>query len=112
MLRKAIEDRNLMHLVAKSGNEAAVRLTEELKCKEAPYDPLMNCHWMIVNQALKCGGLYLISNNDYCPVCEAMKNLTGSDPNGKVWTEQEIEKEWIEGPSNAALEYCKEHNLL
>jgi hypothetical protein len=111
-LRQSIETTGMSHLVAQGGSEAAARLQTELKGGEAPYDPLMSCHWMITNRAVELGGPYLLTG-DYCPICEAMKNLGDKPDNaGRVWTSQEIEQAWITGPVFAALEYCQEHDLL
>lgn len=111
MLRSAIEDRDLTRLVAQDGREAMARLMET---KEAPFDPLMSCNWMIVNRALDTIGLYLLSQNeDHCPICGVM-DVCGDKPDnsGKIWTSEEIEFAWINGPADAALVYCQEHKLI
>jgi hypothetical protein len=114
MLREAIQIRGLMHLVAKEGNEAAARIAEEIKGKEAPYDPLMSCNWMVTNEALRLGGLYLLNKADCCPICEAMEKLNGTPMNEakELWTSREVEMAWINGPADAALDHCREHQLL
>lgn len=106
-LREAIKARGMWHLVAKSGEAAVERMKAELQhgaaASDDTWDPLMNCHWMILGRSLELGGLYLMgrddAGNDYCPVCEAVKH-------------GQSETNWIEGPAEASLSYAREHNLL
>ena len=112
MLRKAIEDRGLTHLIAKSGEQAAENMVSELRGEEHPYDPLMAAHWMISSAALDQGGLYMMTG-DHCPVCEAIKHtaehpLADGNPAGEEW----VEKFWIDGPANAVLAECREKGLV
>lgn len=98
-LREAISARGLDHLVARSGEEAIQRAEQEINntATDANYDPLMSAHWMIMGNALQGSGLYLMTG-DYCPLCEVNK-YGGSD------------QEWIDGATDAVLEYCKENYL-
>ena len=79
-LKKTIEDRGLMGLVASDGKTAVENLVSELQEGSNPqnYDPLMAAMLAIWANALKYGGLYLMSQddqgNDYCPLCEAQKH--------------------------------------
>lgn len=83
MCREAISTRGMDGLVAKSGEEAAEHMVEELKGGKAPFDPLMSMHWHWTNEALRNGGLYLMGvdedGNPYCPICEFEKHMTGFD---------------------------------
>lgn len=114
MLRAAINDRGLSHLVAKSSEEAMESIVAQLQGGEGDYDPLMDCYWMITNRALEVGGLYLLSG-DLCPVCEAMKHTahipalgsTTNEPAGAEW----VEKHWIDGPADAVLKHCQQQGL-
>lgn len=114
MLRSAIEARGLMHLVAKSGEAAMERAVEEVegRADDTSYDPLMSAHWMISGRAIEMGGLYLMTG-DLCPICEVVENTSHwpregeSEPVGAAW----VEKQWIEGPADAALAYCQERGL-
>lgn len=103
-LQAAIALRGMDKLVSQDGKEAAMRLSEEFEGKEAPFDPLMSCSMMIMSTALCMGGLYLLST-DCCPVCKAIKNIHNA-------TKEEVEKDWIDGPADAALIHCQDHNLL
>jgi len=107
-LRKAISDKNLMHLVAKSGEEAIARMITELEDKPdqpSARDPLMEANLSIMSQALDQGGLYLMSpkedGTDYCPLCEVV-----------VHTEIGMDSKWIEGCTDAILQDYKDNALL
>lgn len=107
-LSDAIRSRGLWPLVARNGQEALQRAVDELehKADKSSYDPLADCCWMIYGQALKMGGLYLMTG-DYCPVCEAVKHAKLGTPDGFATTEQ-AEAHWIDGPANAVQAYVKE----
>ena len=91
MMRDAIEERGLSGLIAKDGPTAFANEVAQLEAaqvgdpephKAAPFDPLMSMHWHFSNEALRCGGLYLLAAPpdgapDYCPVCEFEKNQAG-----------------------------------
>lgn len=101
-LRKAISDRGMDHLIAKSGELAARTIVKELEGNATPldYDPLMDCNNMIFAHALKCGGLAMLCGEpERCPICEAVSH--GAD---ESW--------WINGPADAALGYAKENKLV
>lgn len=102
-LRAALATRGLDHLGAKSGEQAVADMNADLEGDERAYDPLMGCNWMITSRALSIGGLYLLGTKEdgsqYCPVCEAVA--------GGV-----EEKDWIDGPADAALAHCREAGLV
>jgi len=101
-LRAAISKRGLDHLVARGGKEAVDRLVDEVKGTEtaATFDPLMCAHNMVASKALELGGLYMLTGEDICPVCEAVKNECGD------------ESYWIDGPADAALEEAKKIGMI
>lgn len=100
-LREAIKSKGMWDLVSRNGEEAVKRLSDEDKKPES-FDPLMSAHNMILGNALKAGGLYLLQG-DYCPLCELDKN------NDKMG---EHSKDWIEGATNGCLEHCRELGLV
>lgn len=62
----------LGRFIFKNGEQAAKHIEEQLKGlvdPKDPYDPLMSAHWAIMGNALRCGGLYMMSG-DFCPLCE------------------------------------------
>lgn len=111
MLRKAIDVRALTPLVARSGGEAAERAVDELEktATDATFDPLMSCHWMVCNFAVENLGLYLMGG-DYCPICECLRVHPKPCPRG--CTDEDLEREMIDGPANAALKHVKASAVL
>lgn len=85
MLRTAIDDRGLGHLVSQSGDQAAARITSQLELGQSQhnFDPLVNAHFAIISNVMKImsnvgiNPLYLFNDqvhapegrND-CPLCE------------------------------------------
>lgn len=117
-LRQAIEARGLTHLIqsAETNLDNAAQVIEGADEAELPYDPLMSCWWMISGQAIKLGGVYLMSG-DYCPICEAVKHTTGHprlDEHGVEVpaTAEWIESWWIDGPADAAHQECRRRGLV
>lgn len=118
-MRAAIVDRGLDGLVAKSGEaavDAQVRQLEEAQrtgsvseqTTKETFDPLMSMHWHFSNEALRCGGLYLMTqradgDNDghYCPLCEFEKNAAGF-----------AAKEEIGTVADQMRDYCIEQGLI
>jgi hypothetical protein len=74
-LRRAIESRGMAHLIAKSGEQAAMRIEEELigQATKHTFDPLMAAHNMVLERATRYFGLSLFVPNEdgseKCPVC-------------------------------------------
>lgn len=101
-LKTAIKDRGLWHLVAADGRAAMDRAIDEMNrtATDKAYDPLMAAHWSICGQAMKQGGLYLMSG-DYCPLCELEKH-----------TEAGMAKRWVDGCTDSILSYCQERGLV
>lgn len=112
MMRDAIDQRGMTGLVAKSGEAAVedqVRQLEEAqatgsvsdKTISETFDPLMSMHWHFMNEALRCGGLYLMGqtedgSNDghYCPVCEFKKNQEGFVAEEAIGSVADQMREW------------------
>lgn len=101
MLRTAIDDNGLGHLVSGSGKEAGHKLEGQLsgEPEAETFDPLMNANFGIWNNAIKAGGPYLIFG-DYCPICESETH--GGQP--AEW--------WITNAVNDQVERAKELGLL
>lgn len=104
-LRQTIIDKGMMNLVSNSGQEAMSEMVAELKDEAHKYDPLMAAHNMITAAALEAGGLYIMTvdedDNHYCPLCEVKENMG-----------EEMVKDWIDGSTDACLEYSKANGLL
>ena len=107
-LRDAIAARGLNHLIAKDGKEAVERMVKEVKGedKALDFDPLMSAHWAICGNAIRCGGLYLMSG-DYCPLCELNKHAP-SEMRTEGVTPSDA---WIEKAADGALEHAKGRGL-
>lgn len=117
LMRDAIDDRGMSGLVAKDGETALENELAQLEAaksgdpephKAAPLDPLMSMHWHFTNDALRCGGLYLMGaredgQNDghYCPICEFEKHAEGF-----------VAKEAIGSVADQMAEYCRAEGLI
>lgn len=109
MMRTAVEDRGMMGLVAKDGEAALENTVADLQQEPDPkhqrFDPLMSLHWHFTNNALRCGGLYLMTakedGTEYCPVCEFEKNMRGF-----------IAKPEIEKVADQMQAWCRTEGLL
>lgn len=86
LCRKAVDDRGMSSLVARDGQAALDNVVAELQGDDAKktFDPLMSLHWHFVNEALRCGGLYVMGDDPsgkneghYCPLCEFASNSHG-----------------------------------
>jgi hypothetical protein len=100
-LRKAIDDRGLGHLVAKSREaamETIVRMVEGDGDPKRDFDPLMEANWAIFSAALHDGGLALLAK-ECCPLCVCEESKTGLADN------------WIEGASDDQLERARQLGL-
>lgn len=113
-LREAIERKGMIDLVAKSGEEAAARIVEELSQRPTAHDPLMSCHWMIANRALDLGGVYLMmqtpEGGHYCPLCELQKHIQPTEEDRQQCKCEDGFKDiptcWIESVTDAEREHC------
>lgn len=104
-MRKAVEDRGMGHLGAKSGAELIAATVTELegRSQENEYDPLMACHNMVTTRALEIVGLALLNpaTGWNCPICMIME-----------MSRKACEQDFINGPADAALKECREKGLL
>lgn len=100
-LRKAIDDRGLTPLVAKSGEAAMESIKREIEGEsdKSDFDPLMGAHWAISGQYLKDVGLAGMSG-DKCPLCEVEKSGAGRAQN------------WIDGASEDQLACARHFGLV
>lgn len=110
--RQTVEAYGMVGLVAKSGGEAVDCMKEDIescgKSSDENFDPLMSLHWHFINDALRCGGLYLLGANPsgnnaghYCPICEFEKNMEGFDA-----------RQAVETIAKQIAAYCREKGLL
>ncbi len=101
-LRKAIDDRGLSHLVAKTGEEAHAAIIEQLQGAEnkAAFDPLMNANFAIWSAFLEDAGLAGLAFEG-CPLCEVAKS-----------DHPHLDDEWIRGSTNDQLEHARSLGLI
>lgn len=112
-IRAALDARGLTPFIAKSGEEAAARMQrmqEDGEETKDTFEPLMGCNQMLMEGAIRMGGLAVINTND-CPVCMAMK-AAANCPCGKSHSEAEIEKHWTVDVADCALARAKELGLV
>lgn len=73
----------------------------------------MHAHNMIQSKAVETFGIWLITmdenGNHRCPVCECVKSFPPPPEGHRYKTNEEY---FIDGPADAALAYCHEHNLI
>lgn len=104
-LKDKIKELGMWDLVSKGGQDLAERMQAEISGKgdgKWNFDPLMSAHNMIVTNAVRAGGLYLLEG-DLCPLCELDKNKEAMKEDSTVW---------IEKAAQGALEYCREKGLV
>lgn len=111
MMQDAVKAKGMWALVAPNGKVAADRMVEELETGQSDpkqFDPLMSMHWHFSNEALRAGGLYLMSecdnqenDNQYCPVCEFVTHSKGFDAKSR-----------IEQVADDMASWCREEKLI
>lgn len=110
LCREAVKDKGMWSLVARSGEEAMENITDELSGREPRFDPLMSLNNHYMGDALRNGGLYLMSvdmaanptnEGHYCPLCEFKKHMPGFD--AKVDVEQ---------TADSMAAYAREQKLI
>ena len=102
-LRKAIDDRGLYGLVAKSGEAAIasiVRHVEKTADQKADFDPLMNANFAIYAAFLEDAGPAGLCF-DGCPLCEVAKS-----------PKEKLDEEWINGVSDDQLATARALGLV
>ena len=125
MLRENVKKEGLSDWVAPDAQTSMLQMRDEIERSEhtkANYDPLMNCHNMILSRTLEMVGLYCMTEEFGCPICFFNTKRTDDgrckcdDPNcraqepgtippfetwleetPKVCKEYMIEKGWISG---------------
>lgn len=103
LLKSAIDERGLMHLVSNSGQVAAEKIQGQLsgQPEKETYDPLLAANFAIWSNAIEMGGLYLIGDgNQYCPICESESH--GS--HNAEW--------WIKNAADEQLNRARELRLV
>jgi hypothetical protein len=82
LARELVEKHGLMPLVA-DGQAALENIVGELEGKPMVFDPLMGIHWHFTNNALRLGGMEMLTPNadgtPRCPVCEHAANIPNFD---------------------------------
>lgn len=116
LMKETIEAKGLGSLIAKNGAaaiDAEVRQLEEAQLtgkvseqtSKETFDPLMSMYWHFTNDALRCGGLYLLGQkedgSEYCPICEFEKHSEGF-----------VVKDQIVSVANQMHEYCIKEGLI
>lgn len=102
-LRTAVSERGLDHLVSKSGEEAAQRMTNMGNGSSDPadFDPLMAANMAIISYYVSHIGIDGISEQ-LCPVCEAAKNSDADD----------LAENWINGSADDVLAVARSKGLI
>ena len=115
-LRGMVEEKGMKHLIKTNAKEAFDSMIKELKGDNniIDYDPLMSSYWTLSARAIEVGGIYLLGvkpdGSEYCPMCEVQKHIPVCNC-GKCKGETSA-IQWMEGCTDAVLEYCKENSLV
>lgn len=113
-LKLAIEQRGLMHLVAKSGEAAAAIVTRQLAenpplSDRSAYDPLMAANFAIWRQALSAFGLEMMAEDAPCPLCYKTKlESSCTDPDCSKQTGDQ----WIEFAAQDQLDFARAQGFV
>lgn len=120
MTREACRVRGLEHLGAKSGEEAAQNMADQLQGTDRPedFDPLMNMFWALSNKVLERiaandpgEALARLGAAEWCPMCEIQASYD-------LWEEsQRPEKAldaqgWIDSCADFMLSQARELGLM
>lgn len=98
LLRAAVADRGLDKLGAQNAREAHAELVGQLEGEQGNFDPLLGS-WNRINlQMLENVGLRAIGR---CPLCILVED-------GRP----ELVDNWINGVTDGALAYAREHGLV
>lgn len=109
--RQAVEAYGMVGLVSATGEEATERMKKEIGQggeSDDTFDPLMSLYWHFTNDALRCGGLYLMNPDPsgknaghYCPLCEFEKHMRGFDS-----------QKAVDNIAKQIAEYCRGRGLI
>jgi hypothetical protein len=103
-MRDGVKERGLWHLVASSGEEATTRTKELIEGgSEANRDPLLSACMAMYQRAIEQGGLYLLQEENLCPLCELDRHVPREPEPWSV--------EWIRGCLDAEAAYCYQIGL-
>lgn len=103
--REAVSERGMDSLVSRDGQEAIDRTVGDLEGEDPKktFDPLMSLNWHFTNEALRCGGLYVMGQNEtgeneshYCPMCEFVKHSEGFDAKASIGTIADQMRDWAQ----------------
>lgn len=90
-------------LVSRDGKDATEKMVSELQGGDAKttFDPLLSLNSHFSAEALRCGGLYIMGQNDtgendghICPVCEFVKHAKGFDAKEAIGNIADQMAEW------------------
>lgn len=112
-LREEVRKRGMAPLVTRNGREALEHAVKDMLglASESEYDPLMDCCFMITSRAISLLGLSVFNVGNACPLCEVL-NAHDAQPCEHGCTREQVEQRWLDGPANAALQYCQESPVL
>ncbi len=104
VLRKAVEDRGLSHLIAKDDETALKNTMDNLEGDEEVFDPLMGSYCRINNQMLvdlKDMGQADLQTIMRCPLCLLVEH-----------GQPEQVENWVNGVTDQAQHYAVEKGLI
>jgi hypothetical protein len=119
-LRQGVENRGMMHLVAKSGEEAAANLKAELENEGEVFDPLMGSFWRITTRFVRNAerarpgsGIAYMSDPECCPLCMVQGSYDLYDQMSEPRPPEATDAQgWIDGTLDQALEHAREEGLM
>lgn len=123
-LRKAVDDRGMTHLVARSGEDAVENQVAELEGRATPanWDPLMAAHWAIAGKVMDAIGhsqgpeaaLAFFGSADGCPLCEVQRSYDwwGRNGNPPPPAEAKDAQAWIDSCMDAMRAHAVEIGLI
>lgn len=114
MLRVEVVEQGMGEWIAQDGETAAAQLADALSRHEVTkvnYDPLMDCHMMVMNRAVGIAGVVVMTEEFGCPICffNGRRNPDGSCPctnpgcPGKAPGSVPDFETWIKGPDSCVL---------
>jgi hypothetical protein len=100
-LKKAVEDKGMMHLTHTSGEEAHAAMVRQLEGDDTKhdFDPLLNATWAIYGKFVNNVGLQGLVG-DICPLCDV-------DARGPSTAQN-----WINGSTDDQLEHARTLGLM
>jgi hypothetical protein len=122
-LRAAIDARGMKHLVPENGKVAFKQMVNQLEAAavsggeevskevtKADFNPLMEAHWAIANNALATAGLSLLmetEDKENCPLCYLQDNCRCGEPDCREKFER-----WVEHAADDMLAVAKNLGLV